>query len=109
MSMVVLKLDEKCDFFTLCFAGDQEIKPLTDFDSLEQAELIMHKINRSGYAIQLTEPSSIREFSVGKLVSGEFIAHHTTANLKQALALIDVKVDFDVEAPAPEFGFFADC
>lgn len=105
MPMVVLKLDDECEFYTLCFAGNKDVKPLTDFDSLEHAEILMNRINKSGYAITLTEPSCVREFSVGTLVEGKFTPHFKASDLKHALKLINVNVDFDVEAPQEDATF----
>lgn len=102
MPMVILQLDENCDFHTLCYSSGGEIKPLTDFEDQDQAETLLKKIKATGYSITLTEPSTKREFSIGKVVNQRFIVEHRAEDLESALQYIGVSVDFVVEPPLIE-------
>lgn len=104
MCMIVTKLDENSEVFTLCFEHKGELQPITDFCDLSQAELVEKQINKTGYGITLKN-SQVREFAIGKILEGVFQEEKSAANLHDALETLGINVDFPVEAPLTDFLF----
>lgn len=103
--MRVVQLDEQSEIFTLCFENNGDLQPITDFDNQKQAHHIEHLINKTGYSIKLTEHSTTREFSIGLQKENSFEVFKTANDLTQALAKLNIKVDFLVEPPPIEIHF----
>lgn len=98
--MIITQFDDSSDIFTLAHEDKcGGITPITDFESKIQAEYLKDLINETGFCIKLKELSTEREFSIGRYQKNTFIECKSADSLTEALSMIGINVDFQVEAP----------
>lgn len=93
-------IQEQPETFTLCFqdiSGD--IHPVSDIQCEENALYVANSINKLGFIIKLKALSNKREISVYKKGQFKKTLIKTFTSLKEALAFLNIRVDFDVEPP----------
>lgn len=86
--------------FTLCFRDKSgDIHPVSDIETKENALYLANTINKLGFVIKLKELSQKREISVYKKSQFKQQLIETFESLKDALAFLNINVDFEVEPP----------